>query len=83
MPKKTNNSETKIFEIPSQLWQDYFLRHISTPMCKLAKKNLKFSTEFNDDKTVTNVWLSMSISERKVEEEKGIRQAWKENYGCP
>lgn len=52
-------------------------------MCKLAKKNLKFSTEFNDDKTVTNVWLSMSISERKVEEEKGIRQAWKENYGCP
>jgi hypothetical protein len=51
-------------------------------MCKLAKKNLNFSTEFNDDKTVTNVWLSMSVSERKVEEEKRIRQAWKENYGC-
>jgi hypothetical protein len=43
---------------------------------------LNFSTEFNDDKTVTNVWLSMSISERKVEEEKRIRQAWKENYCC-
>jgi hypothetical protein len=45
-------------------------RHVSKPMCKLAKKKLNFSTRFGSDKTVLGVWLCISIPERKVKEEK-------------
>lgn len=80
MPKKNNNKKKDHSEINQiritksfffQSWQNHFVEiHVSTPMCKLAKKKLNFSTRFGSDKTVLGVWLCISIPERKVKEEK-------------
>jgi hypothetical protein len=80
MPKKNNKKKKDHSEINQiritksfffQSWQNHIVEiHVSTPMCKLAKKKLNFSTRFGSDKTVLGVWLCISIPERKVKEEK-------------